>query len=172
MSTIVKKYGGTSVSNISKLKNIAQHILEDYQNDNNILVVLSAMGKTTDELITLANKSSKSPNPRDYDMLVSSGEQISASLLSIILNDIGVKAVAYTGWQAGIETDNEHSGARISCIHTKRIKTDLSKKIVARGVQTCVDCCPSHHHEVAARESAPSNGYLRVAVFFATFPRF
>jgi aspartate kinase len=130
MSTIVKKYGGTSVSNISKLKNIAQHILEDYQNDNNILVVLSAMGKTTDELIMLANKSSKSPNPRDYDMLVSSGEQISASLLSIILNDIGVKAVAYTGWQAGIETDNEHSGARISCIHTKRIKTDLSKKIV------------------------------------------
>jgi len=130
MSTIVKKYGGTSVSNISKLKNIAQHILEDYQNDNNILVVLSAMGKTTDELITLANKSSKSPNPRDYDMLVSSGEQISASLLSIILNDIGVNAVAYTGWQAGIETDNEHVGARISCIHTKRIKADLSKKIV------------------------------------------
>jgi aspartate kinase len=130
MSTIVKKYGGTSVSNISKLKNIAQHILEDYQNDNNILVVLSAMGKTTDELITLANKSSKSPNPRDYDMLVSSGEQISASLLSIILNDIGVNAVAYTGWQAGIETDNEHMGARISCIHTKRIKADLSKKIV------------------------------------------
>ena len=130
MSTIVKKYGGTSVSNISKLKNIAQHILKDYQNDNNILVVLSAMGKTTDELITLANKSSKSPNPRDYDMLVSSGEQISASLLSIILNDIGVNAVAYTGWQAGIETDNEHVGARISCIHTKRIKADLSKKIV------------------------------------------
>jgi len=130
MSTIVKKYGGTSVSNISKLKNIAQHILEDYQNDNNILVVLSAMGKTTDELITLANKSSKSPNPRDYDMLISSGEQISASLLSIILNDIGVKAVAYTGWQAGIETDSEHSGARITCIHTKRIKADLSKKIV------------------------------------------
>jgi aspartate kinase len=130
MSTIVKKYGGTSVSNISKLKNIAQHILEDYQNDNNILVVLSAMGKTTDELIALANKSSKSPNPRDYDMLVSSGEQISASLLSIILNDIGVNAVAYTGWQAGIETDNQHARARISCIHTKRIKADLSKKIV------------------------------------------
>ncbi len=130
MSTIVKKYGGTSVSNISKLKNIAQHILEDYQNGNNILVVLSAMGKTTDELITLAKKSSKSPNPRDYDMLVSSGEQISASLLSIILNDIGVNAVAYTGWQAGIETDNEHAGARISRIHTKRIKADLSKKIV------------------------------------------
>ena len=130
MSTIVKKYGGTSVSSISKLKNIAQHILEDYQNNNNILVVLSAMGKTTDELIALANKSSKSPNPRDYDMLVSSGEQISASLLSIILNDIGVNAVAYTGWQAGIETDSEHSGARISCIHTKRIKSDLSKKIV------------------------------------------
>ena len=63
MSTIVKKYGGTSVSSISKLKNIAQHILKDYQNDNNILVVLSAMGKTTDELIMLANKSSKSPNP-------------------------------------------------------------------------------------------------------------
>jgi aspartate kinase len=130
MSTIVKKYGGTSVSNISKLKNIAQHILEDYQNDNNILVVLSAMGKTTDELITLAKKSSKSPNLRDYDMLVSSGEQISASLLSIILNDIGVNAVAYTGWQAGIETDNQHARARISCIHTKRIKADLSKKIV------------------------------------------
>jgi len=130
MSTIVKKYGGTSVSNISKLKNIAQHILEDYQNGNNILVVLSAMGKTTDELIALAKKSSKSPNLRDYDMLVSSGEQISASLLSIILNDIGVNAVAYTGWQAGIETDKEHAGARISCIHTKRIKADLSKKIV------------------------------------------
>ena len=137
MSIIVKKYGGTSVSSITKIKNIAKKIQLDHKQGKKIVVVLSAMGDSTDQLVKLAEKVTYSPNPRDYDLLLSTGEQVSTSLLSIALNELGVKANAYTGWQAGIETDNTHNKARISRVSTKRIKASLRKNeiVIVAGFQ-------------------------------------
>ena len=131
MSIIVKKYGGTSISTIAKIKNIAKNIIRDHKKGKKIIVVLSAMGDSTDKLVTLSRKVSKTPNPRDYDLLLSTGEQVSVSLLSMVLNDLAVDAISFTGWQAGIETDGVHNKARIYRISTRKIKLSLKKgKIV------------------------------------------
>ena len=137
MAIIVKKFGGSSVSTIPKLKNIAKQVLAEKNSKNNILIVLSAMGDTTDKLVAMSNKASRSPNPKDYDMLLSTGEQISVSLLSMIFNDLGVEATSLTGWQAGIRTDSTNMAARISNIDTKRIKLEFSKSriVVVAGFQ-------------------------------------
>ena len=136
MKLIVKKYGGTSVATPTKIKNIAKKIAEE-SDSNRLVIVLSAMGKTTDSLVSLAKKCSKNPNLIDYDLLVSSGEQISISLLSMALKDLGKDSVAYTGWQAGIKTNNAHSTARISSINANKIKQDLKMKkvVVIAGFQ-------------------------------------
>ena len=136
MKLIVKKYGGTSLSNASKIKNIAKNIYRESAS-NKIIVVLSAMGKTTDQLVSLSEKFSKNPDSRDYDLLVSSGEQISISLLSMALKELGLQSIAYTGWQAGIKTNNAHSCARIVSIDANKIKKDLIKKkvVVIAGFQ-------------------------------------
>ena len=136
MKLIVKKYGGTSLSSSDKIKNIAKEIYLQ-ANNNKIVVVLSAMGKTTDQLVALSEKCSKNPDPRDYDLLVSSGEQISISLMSMALKDLGLDSVAYTGWQAGIKTNNAHSCARIVSINANKIKKDLKDKkiVVIAGFQ-------------------------------------
>ena len=136
MKLIVKKYGGTSVATPTKIKNIAKKIAE-VSDSNRLVIVLSAMGKTTDNLVSLAKKCSKNPNLIDYDLLVSSGEQISISLLSMALKDLGKDSVAYTGWQAGIKTNNAHSTARILGINANKIKQDLKMKkiVVIAGFQ-------------------------------------
>ena len=136
MKLIVKKYGGTSVATPTKIKNIAKKIAEE-SDSNRLVIVLSAMGKTTDNLVSLAKKCSKNPNLIDYDLLVSSGEQISISLLSMTLKDLGKDSVAYTGWQAGIKTNNAHSTARILGINANKIKQDLKMKkiVVIAGFQ-------------------------------------
>ena len=136
MKLIVKKYGGTSLSTASKIKNIAKNIHSESAS-NKIIVVLSAMGKTTDQLVSLSEKFSKNPDSRDYDLLVSSGEQISISLLSMALKELGLQSIAYTGWQAGIKTNNAHSCARIVSIDANKIKKDLIKKkvVVIAGFQ-------------------------------------
>jgi len=136
MKLIVKKYGGTSVATPTKIKNIAKKIAEE-SSSNRLVIVLSAMGKTTDNLVSLAKKCSKNPNLIDYDLLVSSGEQISISLLSMALKDLGKDSVAYTGWQAGIKTNNAHSAARILGINANKIKQDLKMKkiVVIAGFQ-------------------------------------
>ncbi len=136
MKVIVKKYGGTSVSSVTKIKNIAKKVVEDATR-NNVVVVLSAMGKTTDQLVSLANRCTKNPDMRDYDLLVSSGEQVSISLLSMSIKDLGRDSVAYTGWQAGIRTNNSHSSARIVDINAKKIKKDLkeNKIVIVAGFQ-------------------------------------
>ena len=136
MKLIVKKYGGTSVATPAKIKNIAKKIVEE-SDSNKLVIVLSAMGKTTDNLVSLAKKCSKNPNLIDYDLLVSSGEQISISLLSMALKDLGKDSVAYTGWQAGIKTNNAHSTARILGINANKIKQDLKMKkiVVIAGFQ-------------------------------------
>ena len=137
MSIIVKKYGGTSVSTVAKIKNIAKNIILEHKKGKKIVVVLSAMGTSTDELVNLSKKVTKTPNPRDYDLLLSTGEQVSVSLLSMILNDLGASAISFTGWQAGIETDCTHTKARISRVSTKRIKSALKKRqiVVVAGFQ-------------------------------------
>ena len=136
MKLIVKKYGGTSVATPTKIKNIAKKIAEE-SDSNRLVIVLSAMGNTTDNLVSLAKKCSKNPNLIDYDLLVSSGEQISISLLSMALKDLGKDSVAYTGWQAGIKTNNAHSTARILGINANKIKQDLKMKkiVVIAGFQ-------------------------------------
>ena len=136
MKLIVKKYGGTSVATPTKIKNIAKKIAEE-SDSNRLVIVLSAMGNTTDNLVSLAKKCSKNPNLIDYDLLVSSGEQISISLLSMALKDLGKDSVAYTGWQAGIKTNNAHSTARILGINANKIKQNLKMKkiVVIAGFQ-------------------------------------
>ena len=137
MKTIVQKYGGTSVSSIQKLKKIAEKIARDRVSDVNYLIVLSAMGDTTDKLVTLSNKAAKQPNARDYDMLLSTGEQVSVAVLSMILNNINVNSISFTGWQAGIRTDSTSMMARIEAINVKKIKSEFMKKniVVVAGFQ-------------------------------------
>ena len=136
MNLIVKKYGGTSVATATKIKNIAKKIVDESRSSK-IVVVLSAMGKTTDQLVSLANKCSKNPDGRDYDLLVSSGEQVSISLLSMAIKQLGKDSIAYTGWQAGIKTNNTHASARITQIDTSRIKKSLKegKIVIIAGFQ-------------------------------------
>ena len=137
MKTIVQKYGGTSVSSIQKLKKIAEKIARDRVSGVNYLIVLSAMGDTTDKLVALSNKVSKQPSPRDYDMLLSTGEQVSVAVLSMILNNINVNSISFTGWQAGIRTDSTSMMARIEAINVKKIKSEFMKKniVVVAGFQ-------------------------------------
>ena len=137
MKTIVQKYGGTSVSSIQKLKKIAEKIARDRVSGVNYLIVLSAMGDTTDKLVTLSNKAAKQPNARDYDMLLSTGEQVSVAVLSMILNNINVNSISFTGWQAGIRTDSTAMMARIEAINVKKIKSEFMKKniVVVAGFQ-------------------------------------
>ena len=150
MDTIVMKFGGSSVANNDRLKLVAQKIIDMYNKENNIVVILSAQGKTTDKLIKEAstiieeNKKFEIENPslnpeifREMDMLLSSGEQISISKLSMLLNNMGYKAISLTGWQAGILTDNTNQNAIIKNIDTTRILQELEKRkiVIIAGFQ-------------------------------------
>lgn len=150
MDTIVMKFGGSSVANNDRLKLVAQKIIDMYNKENNIVVILSAQGKTTDKLINEAltiieeNKNFGIKDPslnseifREMDMLLSSGEQISISKLSMLLNNMGYKAISLTGWQAGILTDNTNQNAIIKNIDTTRILQELEKRkiVIIAGFQ-------------------------------------
>ena len=137
MKTIIQKYGGTSVSSMQKLKKIAEKIATERVAEVNYLIVLSAMGDTTDKLVSLSRKASKNPNPRDYDLLLSTGEQVSVAVLSMILNNMNVSSISLTGWQAGIRTDSTSTMARIEAINIKKIKSEFTKKniVIVAGFQ-------------------------------------
>lgn len=147
MDTIVMKFGGSSVANDERLKMVAQKIIDMYNKENNIVVVLSAQGKTTDKLINEATElckktgfevlAPKSQYFREMDMLLSSGEQISIAKLSILLNEMGYNAISLTGWQAGILTNSENQNAIIKNIDTSRILKELEKRkiVVIAGFQ-------------------------------------
>lgn len=131
MDTIVMKFGGSSVADNERLKLVANKIIDLYDKNNNIVVILSAQGKTTDKLIQEALELSKNTEDREMDMLLSSGEQISIAKLSILLNEMGYKSISLTGWQAGILTNNTNQNAIIKNIDTTRILQELkSRKIV------------------------------------------
>ncbi|HWB22685.1 MAG TPA: aspartate kinase [Gaiellaceae bacterium] len=144
MGIIVQKYGGTSVGEPEKLKRVARRVVETAAAGDQVCVVVSAMGHTTDELIELAAQVSDDPHPRELDMLLTAGERISMALLSRAINDLGREAVSFTGSQAGIVTDTTHGKARIVEIRPKRVQEALDEgKIVIvagfQGVSTSLD---------------------------------
>lgn len=131
MALIVQKFGGTSVGSVEKIRNVANRVIEEAENGNDVVVVVSAMGKTTDKLVSMAKDISKTPSKREMDMLLTTGEQVTISLLTMALIEKGQEAVSLTGWQAGMQTESVHGNARILNIDASRIQAQLkAKKIV------------------------------------------
>ena len=126
MSLLVCKFGGTSVSSPERIRGVAKRLIERKRAGHKVVAVVSAMGKTTDELVELAQSLSQRPSPREMDRLLSTGEQVSMSLLAMALEARGFKAMSFTGEQAGICTDSLHLGARIVKVHAQRILNALS----------------------------------------------
>jgi len=137
MALIVQKYGGTSVGSVERIQAVARRIAQTAQAGNAVVVVVSAMGKTTDRLIKLAREITKDPSRREMDMLLSTGEQVSIALVSMALHELGQAAVSLTGAQVGIVTEAEHSRARILHISTERIQNHLKQGqvVVIAGFQ-------------------------------------
>src|SRR5437588_70215 len=121
MDLIVMKFGGTSVADAERVKRAARRIVDKRELGNGVVAVLSARGKTTDELIAMAEEISDAPDPREMDMLLSSGERISCALCAMAINDLGHRAISLTGSQAGIVTDESHTKARILDVRGERI---------------------------------------------------
>lgn len=137
MGLIVQKFGGTSVGSVERILNVAQRVKDETDQGNQVVVVVSAMGKSTDQLVDLAKGISATPNKRDMDMLLSTGEQVTIALLSMALNEQNLPAVSFTGWQAGIVTEHVHGNARITNINTEAVKNQLAdgKVIIVAGFQ-------------------------------------
>ncbi|MTI69757.1 MAG: aspartate kinase [Firmicutes bacterium] len=137
MTTIVQKYGGTSIGTIANIKSVAKRIIKRKKQGNNVVVVVSAMGKSTDNLINMAKEVTKEPCKRELDMLVSTGEQVTISLLSMTLKEMGYDSISLTGFQAGIVTNDIHTKAKISDIDIKKVNNYLNdgKIVVVAGFQ-------------------------------------
>lgn len=137
MGLVVLKFGGTSVSTVDKIGKTADQAIYEKKQGNKVIVVVSAMGKSTDKLVAMAEEISKAPDQREMDMLLSTGEQITISLLAMTLKEKGHDAISYTGWQAGIETEAVHSNARIADIDSARIESalDAGQIVVVAGFQ-------------------------------------
>ncbi|MDB9372516.1 aspartate kinase [Nodularia sphaerocarpa] len=137
MALIVQKYGGTSVGSVERIQAVAQRVYNTVKAGNSVVVVVSAMGKTTDGLVKIANEISANPNRREMDMLLSTGEQVTIALVSMALQEIGQPAISMTGAQVGIVTEAEHTRARILHIETQRLSYHLAqdKVVVVAGFQ-------------------------------------
>ncbi|MEK7297367.1 MAG: aspartate kinase, partial [Planctomycetota bacterium] len=137
MGLIVQKFGGTSVANAERIKVAAKRIVDTYNAGNKVIVVVSARGQTTDELIDLAYEIMDNPSTREMDMLMSTGEQISIALVAMAIHAMGYPAVSFTGGQVGIVTDSSHTKARIKNINTQRMQKELDKGtiIIVAGFQ-------------------------------------
>jgi aspartate kinase len=137
MALIVQKYGGTSVGSVERIQAVAQRVRNSVQSGNSLVVVVSAMGKTTDGLVKLATEISTNPSRREMDMLLSTGEQVSIALLSMALHELDQPAISMTGAQVGIVTEAEHTRARILRIETDRLQRHLQegKVVVVAGFQ-------------------------------------
>ena len=143
MTLVVQKYGGTSVAGPERIRRVAGQVVSA-ASAASVCVVVSAMGQTTDELLELAGEVSPSPHPRERDMLLTAGEQISIALLSMAINDLGREAVSFTGLQAGIVTDTAHGRARIVAMRSDRVREALDAGRIAivagfQGVSTTLD---------------------------------
>lgn len=137
MSLIVQKFGGSSVADAKRVMNVASIVTETYAAGNDVVVVVSAQGDTTDDLIEKANEINPKHSRREMDMLLSAGEQISISLLAMAIEKLGFPVVSLLGWQAGFVTSSAHTNARIKTINNERLHTELDKKniIIVAGFQ-------------------------------------
>ncbi|MDD3419977.1 MAG: aspartate kinase [Candidatus Gastranaerophilales bacterium] len=137
MSIVVQKFGGTSVADPTKIKNVAQAVIREKEKGHQVVVVVSAMGKTTDYLVDLASEISPNPSLREMDMLLTTGEQVSIALLTMAIQQAGHRAISMNAAQIGIITENVHSKARIVDIKTKKLKRNLDNGliVVAAGFQ-------------------------------------
>ncbi len=137
MGLIVQKFGGSSVANAEKVFNVASRVIDAYNEGNKVIVVVSAQGDTTDDLIEKAKEINPTPSKREMDMLLSTGEQISISLLAMAIEKLGYPVVSLTGWQIGMKTDSSYGQARIKKIDAERLEMELDKNniIVVAGFQ-------------------------------------
>ncbi len=137
MSLIVQKYGGTSVANAERLANVAGRVVETYTEGNSVVVVVSAQGDMTDELITKACEINANPSKREMDVLLATGEQISMALLAMAIENLGCHVISLTGYQAGISTNSQYGNARIKNIDTERLFKELDEKniVIVAGFQ-------------------------------------
>ncbi len=134
---IVQKFGGSSVANAERVFNVAGIITEKYKEGNDVVVVVSAQGDTTDDLIEKAKEINPKASRREMDMLLAAGEQISIALLAMAIEKLGYPVVSLLGWQAGFNTNSTYGSARIKRIDTERIKAELDKKkiVIVAGFQ-------------------------------------
>ncbi|MBU5206823.1 aspartate kinase [Bacillus safensis] len=141
MGLIVQKFGGTSVGSTEKIRNAAERVIAERESGHDVVVVVSAMGKSTDVLVDLAKELTDDPSKREMDMLLATGEQVTISLLAMALQARGYDAISFTGWQAGMKTEHVHGNARIVNIDEVRIKEELSagKVVVVAGFQGIAD---------------------------------
>ena len=137
MALIVQKFGGSSVANAERVMNVARIITDTYKEGNNVVVVVSAQGDTTDDLIDKAKEINPKASKREMDMLLTAGEQISISLLAMAIESLGYPVISLLGWQAGFETDSAYGMARIRKVNTERMQSELDKKkiIIVAGFQ-------------------------------------
>src|SRR5512141_199535 len=134
---VVMKFGGSSVANAERIKRVARRIVRERANGSRLVVVVSAMGDTTDELLALAAAITDDPDPRELDVLLATGEHQSATLVSMALHSLGVPAISLTGPQAGITTDGRYGRARIAGIDPRRVRAELAagKVVIVAGFQ-------------------------------------
>ena len=137
MALLVQKYGGTSVGSPERIKNVAKRIARARAEGYDVVVVVSAMSGETNRLVALAHEIQEFPDPREMDVVLATGEQVTIGLLAMALMDIGVPAKSYTGWQVAVQTDNAHTKARIECIDDAKMRADLAagKVVIVAGFQ-------------------------------------
>ena len=137
MALIVQKYGGTSVGSAERIKNVAKRVAQTRAEGHDVVVVVSAMSGETNRLVALAHEMQEFPDPREMDVVLATGEQVTIGLLAMALKDIGVDAKSYTGWQVAVQTDNAHTKARIDHIDSDKIHADLKagKVVIVAGFQ-------------------------------------
>jgi aspartate kinase len=137
LALVVQKFGGSSVADPERIKHVAKLVTREYDRGNQVVVVVSAMGKTTDKLLELASQITDNPDPREIDMLISTGEQISIAMLAIAIQALGYPAKSFTGPQVGIVTDNAHRKAKIVHINDEKIRSELNQGriVIVAGFQ-------------------------------------
>lgn len=137
MGLIVQKFGGSSVANAERIKNVAEIVTDTYKNGNDVVVVVSAQGDTTDDFIEKAREINPKASKREMDVLLSAGEQISMSLLAMAIEKLGFPVISLTGWQAGIQTDSNYASAKIRKVETERLSIELDRHniVIVAGFQ-------------------------------------
>ena len=161
MSVVVAKFGGTSVANPERIRSVAQRIVSRKRAGDSVVAVVSAMGKTTDDLVALASSISESPDPREMDTLLSTGEMVSMSLLAMAVAELGEEAISLSGRQIGLITDSVHGKASIREIHADRIRVALSEgRSLADAVRFAAHSASVSVTRMGAQASIPWRGEL------------